>query len=514
MMTEQPNANPQQPGDPAGDRLAPRPLARPAVDPAQAATFGRPRGVDGAFDKLYQPGANGQATPGMNLAPPTPESLAEAFRRPPGAEGVVLERPHGSTGPEPSENGAEGPLWTTTSDPWRDPSSGAVLAGPAVQAESEQEKGVKRPQGALLSLPEVLFGRRVQTKALAMLAAVALVVGAAGGLIGWWFADTGTELTGQASISEADAAKERPAGSIADIAHRVAPAVVSLEVFKPGADAGQQGSGVVIDPQGYVLTNEHVISAATADSATKVTAVFFDGRRVEAKVVGSDAKTDLAVVKVNVQNLTALQVGKSSDLAVGDSVIAVGSPLALQNSVTAGIVSALNRPVTAGGDGGSAPVIYEAIQTDAAINHGNSGGALVDATGALVGINSAIRSSSAEGGSIGIGFAIPSDYAVKIAKTLIKDGKVVHPDIGINASSTVAGSSTMGAQVRNVAPGGPAASAGIKEGDVITEVGGRLVRDSAELLVAVRAREVGEMVPVRLVRDGSSLVVDVKLASD
>jgi S1-C subfamily serine protease len=205
-----------------------------------------------------------------------------------------------------------------------------------------------------------------------------------------------------------------------------------------------------------------VISAATADAATKITAVFFDGKRVEAKIVGADAKTDLAVVKVNVPNPTALQIGKSADLQVGDSVMAVGSPLALQNSVTSGIVSALNRPVTAGGDGGSPPVIYEAIQTDAAINHGNSGGALVDATGALVGINSAIRSSSSEGGSIGIGFAIPSDYAVKIAKSLIKDGKVVHPDIGINASSTVAGSSTMGAQVRNVAPGGPAASAGIK----------------------------------------------------
>lgn len=514
MMTEQPNANPQQPGTPAGDRLVPRPLARPAVDPAQAATFGRPHGVKGAFDRPHQYGTNGQVAPGVNLAPPTPEALAEAFRRPPGAEGVVLERPYGTNGSAPSENGAESPLWATTSDPWRDPASGAVLAGPAVQADTDDEKDAKRPQGAQLSLPEVLFGRRVQTKALAMLGVVALLIGAAGGLVGWWFADTGTELTGDATISEAVAAKERPPGSVADIARRVAPAVVSLEVFKPGAEAGQQGSGVVIDTQGYVLTNEHVISAATSDSATKITAVFFDGKRTEAKIVGADAKTDLAVVKVNVANPTALQVGKSADLQVGDSVMAVGSPLALQNSVTAGIVSALNRPVTAGGDAGSPPVIYEAIQTDAAINHGNSGGALVDATGALVGINSAIRSSSAEGGSIGIGFAIPSDYAVKIAKSLIKDGKVVHPEIGINASSTVAGSSTMGAQVRNVAPGGPAASAGIKEGDVITEVGGRLVRDSAELLVAVRAREVGEMVPVRLVRDGTSLVVDVKLASD
>jgi S1-C subfamily serine protease len=495
MMTE-PNVNPEQPGAREADRLGPRPLARPAVDPAQAAVFGRPQGVDGAFDKLYSP----QKANGVNLAPPAPESLAEAFRRPPGADGVLLERPREATGDAPD---AEPPLWTGTRDPWRDPGAAAVLAGPAMPAEDE-EKPAKRPPGALLSLPEVLFGRRVQPKALVLLGVVALLIGAAGGVVGWWAADTGTELTGSATISEAEAGKERPAGSVAEIAKRVAPAVVSLEVFKP----------VMIDPQGYILTNEHVIASAAADPGVKVTAVFIDGTRTEAKLVGADQKTDLAVVKVNVTNPTVLQIGKSADLQVGDTVMAIGSPLALQNSVTAGIVSALNRPITAGGDNGAAPVTYEAIQTDAAINHGNSGGALVDSTGALVGINSSIRSSGADGGSIGIGFAIPSDYAIKIAKALIKDGKVQHADIGINASSTVAGSSTMGAQVKNVAPGGPAANAGIKEGDVITKIGNRLVRDSAELTVAVRAHDVGEVVPVQLARDGASFVVDVTLASD
>ncbi|WP_206795606.1 S1C family serine protease [Amycolatopsis sp. MtRt-6] len=505
MMTE-PNVNPEQPGARDADRLGPRPLARPAVDPAQAAVFGRPQGVDGAFDKLYSP----QQANGVNLAPPAPESLAEAFRRPPGAEGVLLERPREATGDSPA---AEPPLWTGTRDPWRDPGAAAVLAGPAMPAEDE-EKPAQRPPGALLSLPEVLFGRRVQPKALVLLGVVALLIGAAGGFVGWWVGDTGTELTGAATISEAEVGKERPAGSVAEIAKRVAPAVVSLEVFKPGAESGEQGSGVMIDPQGYILTNEHVIASAAADPGVKVTAVFIDGTRTEAKLVGADQKTDLAVVKVNVTNPTVLQIGKSADLQVGDTVMAIGSPLALQNSVTAGIVSALNRPITAGGDNGAPPVTYEAIQTDAAINHGNSGGALVDSTGALVGINSSIRSSGADGGSIGIGFAIPSDYAVKIAKALIKDGKVHHADIGINASSTVAGSSTMGAQVKNVAPGGPAANAGIKEGDVITKIGTRLVRDSAELTVAVRAHDVGEVVPVQLARDGASFVVDVTLASD
>ncbi|WP_344858910.1 S1C family serine protease [Amycolatopsis ultiminotia] len=509
-MTDQSNANPAQSGAAGADRLAPRPLERPAVDPAQTAVFGRPRGVEGAFDKLYTPPPNGNGTSGLELAPPTPESLAEAFRRPPGAEDVVLQRPLEATGESPA---AEEPLWTGRHDPWRDPASGAVLAGPAVPAEDAEADSADRPGGALLSVPEVLFGRRVKPRALALLGVVALLVGAIGGLAAWWIADTGSELTGSATISEAEAAKERPPGSLADIARRVSPAVVSLEVMKPGGDSGEQGSGVVIDPQGYILTNEHVVSTAVADSGVKITAIFNDGTRTEAKVVGADQKTDLAVVKVTVTNPAVMQIGKSSDLQVGDSVIAVGSPLALQNSITSGIISALERPVTTSGENGAPPVTYSAIQTDAAINHGNSGGALVDSTGALVGINSAIRSSSADGGSIGIGFAIPSDYALKIAKELIRSGKVTHADIGINAAS-VAGSSSMGAQVQNVAPGGPAAGAGIKEGDVITKVGDRMVRDSAELTVAVRDHNPGEVVPVQLARDGALLVVDVTLGSD
>ncbi|RJQ79658.1 S1C family serine protease [Amycolatopsis panacis] len=509
-MTDQPNANPAQPGAVGADRLAPRPLERPAVDPAQTAVFGRPHGVEGAFDKLYTPQPNSNAGNGFDLAPPPPESLAEAFRRPPGAEDVLLQRPLEATGeaPEPEE-----PLWTDQRDPWRDPGSGAVLAGPAVTAEDSAEESGTRPGGALLSLPEVLFGRRVKPRALALLGVLALLVGAVGGLVSWWLADTGSSLTGSATISEAEAAKERPPGSLADIAKRVSPAVVSLEVVKPGADAGEQGSGVVIDPQGYILTNEHVVTSASGDSSVKITAIFNDGTRTAAKLVGADQKTDLAVVKVAVTNPVVMQLGKSADLQVGDAVIAVGSPLALQNSITSGIVSALDRPVTAGGDNGAPPVTYEAIQTDAAINHGNSGGALVDATGALVGINSAIRSSSADGGSIGIGFAIPSDYAVKIAKELIAHGKVVHADIGVNAAS-VAGSTSMGAQVQNVVPNGPAAAAGIKEGDVITKVGDRLVRDSAELTVAVRNHDPGTVVPVQLARSGALLVVDVTLGSD
>lgn len=498
------------------ERLAPRPVQRPAVDPAQAATFGRPRGVEGAFDKLYAPdsAAGGAAESGaMKLAPPPPESLVEAFSRPPGAEGVVLQRAQDDPGATGRDEAAD-PLWSQRGDPWRDPSTGAMLGGPAVSTPDPAEDDERRPKGALLSLPEVLFGRRVKPVALGLLGVIALLIGAVGGLASWWLADRGEELTGELNIAEATAGKERAAGSVADIAKRVAPAVVSIEV-KSG-ESGGVGSGVVIDPEGYVLTNNHVVASATKDQQAKITAVFTDGTRSEAKIVGVDPKTDLAVIKVPISNPVVIEVGKSSELAPGDSVVAVGSPFGLANTVTEGIVSALNRPVTAPGENGQPPVTFDAIQTDAAINPGNSGGALVDSRGALVGINALIRTVNAadgEGGSIGLGFSIPIDQAVKISDALIRDGEVKHADLGVNAAS-VAANTSEGAQIQNVAPGGPAAGAGIAEGDVVTKIGDRTVRNSAELTVAVRAHDVGEMVPVQLARQGRQLTVDVTLGSD
>lgn len=508
MMNQPPNAHQEEPGDDE-HRLRPRPLDRPSVDPAYAATFGRPRGVDGPFDKLYTPNPAGQNGSGP-AKPPEPESLAEAFARPQGAENIVLQRPLEAAGPDADQ---DSPLWTSGADPWRDPGAGAVLGGPAVVTEEKAAESESRPRGALLSLPELLFGRRVKPVALALLAAIALLIGAVGGFIGWAVASAGDSLTGELNVAEAQAGKERPAGSIADIAKRVAPAVVSIEV-KAGQSGGL-GSGVVIDKEGYVVTNNHVVSQAARDDNAEITAVFIDGTRADAEVVGTDPKTDLAVIKVNVSNPVVIEVGKSSDLAAGDTVIAVGSPFGLENTVTEGIVSALNRPVTAPGENGDPAVTYDAIQTDAAINPGNSGGALVDSRGALVGINSLIRTvgSDGEGGSIGLGFAIPVDQAVKISESLISEGKVQHADLGVNASS-VAANTSEGAQIQNVNDEGPAAKAGIAEGDVITKVGDRQVRNAAELTVAVRQHDIGEVVPVRLVRGGRPLTVDVTLGSD
>ncbi|RBM23231.1 serine protease [Prauserella sp. PE36] len=509
-MNQPPNPPEEEPGE-QGPRLRPRPIARPSVDPALAATFGRPRGVEGPFDKLYTPDTASHRNGGA-AKPPPPESLAEAFGKPPGSESVVLQRPPDDNGARPGQEPDE-PLWSSSRDPWRDPGSGAVLGGPAVLAEDDEPDDEERPRGALLSLPEVLFGRRVKPTALALLGVIALLVGAVGGLVGWGLASAGDSLTGELNIAEAEAGRERAAGSIADIAKRVSPAVVSIEV-KSGQSGGF-GSGVVIDPQGYVVTNNHVVSQATRDEEAEITAVFIDGTRAKAEIVGTDPKTDLAVIKVNVSNPVVIEIGKSSELAPGDAVVAVGSPFGLENTVTEGIVSALDRPVTAPGENGDPPVTYDAIQTDAAINPGNSGGALVDSTGALVGINSLIRTvgTGGEGGSIGLGFAIPVDQAMRISEALVRDGKVNHADLGVNASS-VAANTSEGAQIQNVVDGGPASRAGIKEGDVITKVGDRQVRNAAELTVAVREHDIGEVVPIRVVRNGRPLTVDVTLGSD
>ena len=491
-------------------RLGPRPLERPQIDSSSAAVFGRPAGVAGAFSPPPGGPSSARAAFGeMRVAPPPPEALANAFGRPAGTTDL-LQRP-----PVDEGHGVEPWDDEAARDPWRDPAAGAVIGPPALGAEDaklgEGKKTKSRPTGQLLSVPELLFGRRVKVTALLTLGLVALLVGGIGGVAGWYLARSGDSLTQDVTLAEVNPGKERPPGSVADIAGRVRPAVVSIEVKVD--QGGGFGSGAVIDSAGYILTNEHVVTlGGAAEQGQQITAVFNDGTRAEADLVGTDPKTDLAVIKVDVQNPTVLQLGSSADLEVGDSVIAIGSPLGLTDTVTQGIVSALNRPVAAGDEDGE-PAIYDAIQTDAPINRGNSGGPLVDSTGALVGVNSAIATTDSNSGSIGLGYAIPIDDAKTIAEALIKDGKVSHADLGVNAAS-VSAETADGARVQNVKDDGAAAKAGIEQGDVITKVGDRAVGNAAELIVAVRKHGVGERVPVVLARDGRELTVQVTLQSD
>ena len=439
-------------------------------------------------------------------------ALASAFGRPDGTP-ETLQRPSESgrsrTGHEADD------LWageTTERDPWRDPAAAVELGAPAVR---EGDPGPdRRAPGPRLSARELLFGRRVAPSALVLLAVIALLVGAVGGVVGHLTAEGSDALIDPgASLAQVDPGKERPAGSVADVAGRVVPAVVSIEV-RSGTTGGT-GSGVVIDSRGDIVTNNHVVSLAATDPRATLEAVFASGARTTARIVGRDPQTDIAVVKVDVANPVVAQLGRSSDLRVGDGVIAIGSPLGLAGTVTTGIVSSLRRPVRLDAESANANPVIDAIQTDAAINPGNSGGALVDSAGAVVGINTAIRTlggtdSSGQGGSIGLGFAIPIDDVRIIAQSLIQTGGFAHTDLGVNAKSVTDGTSD-GAQILNVVQGGPAARAGVLEGDVVTRVDDRPIASADELTVAIREHRPGETVTLGVVRGGRPLSLQAQL---
>ncbi|MET8052109.1 trypsin-like peptidase domain-containing protein [Streptosporangium sp. NPDC005286] len=357
-------------------------------------------------------------------------------------------------------------------------------------------------------------------------AGLALAAMAVGGGVAGAFA--ATSLNGSVTVVSSSSPIVSPVGNVttvADIAQLVQPSVVSIEIRT--AAGGGEGSGVVLSADGLILTNNHVVSAGgQAGPDSRVTVKFSDGKTATAKVIGTDPATDLAVIKAEgVSGLTKASIGDSDRLKVGDSVLAIGSPLGLSGSVTAGIVSALNRTLTVGGDQGqqqlppgwgrpqesgqSPTTIGGAIQTDAAINPGNSGGALVNAAGQVVGINTAIATNGGEG-SIGVGFAIPINTASHVAEQLIKSGKVSHALLGV--SVTDATGDAGGALVGQVTEGSPAAKAGIRQGDLITKINDTPVDEAATVVGAVRGFKPGQQVTVAYVRDGQSQTVTVTLA--
>lgn len=307
-----------------------------------------------------------------------------------------------------------------------------------------------------------------------------------------------------------------PAGSVEQVASAVLPAVVSIEV--QGLRSATEGSGSIISADGYVLTNHHVIEAA-ANGQSQMTVTLNDGSRHTAKYVASDVNTDVGVIKIDgVNNLPVLEFGDSSKLAVGQQVVAVGSPLGLSATVTSGIVSALNRPVRAAQDGGQSSLM-DGIQTDAAINPGNSGGPLVDMEGRLVGMNSVIASLSSggygesSGGSIGLGFAIPSNFAQRVARQLIDTGQAKQPMLGVQVS--VADSGTDGAVIAQVEQGSPAASAGLQAGETITKLDDRPIDSADALIAATRSHDFGEKVTLEVRgRDNATRTVEVTLSSE
>ncbi|MGB6209431.1 S1C family serine protease [Mycobacterium sp.] len=331
----------------------------------------------------------------------------------------------------------------------------------------------------------------------------------------------GTSLGGAApSVPAANP----PMGTVEQVAAKVVPSVVMLET-----DLGRQseeGSGIILSSDGLILTNNHVVATAAnpghpaaprerggprepepggpqdPDSEPpvgkpKTTVTFSDGRHAEFTVVGADPTTDIAVVRVQgVSGLTPITLGSSANLRVGQPVMAVGSPLGLEGTVTTGIVSAMNRPVSTTGETGNQNTVLDAIQTDAAINPGNSGGALVNMSGQLVGVNSAIAtlggdSPDAQSGSIGLGFAIPVDQAKRIADELIKTGTAAHASLGVQVTND---KGTPGAKVVEVVPNGAAAAAGLPSGVVVTKVDDRPINSADGLVAAVRSKAPGDKV--------------------
>jgi putative serine protease PepD len=341
--------------------------------------------------------------------------------------------------------------------------------------------------------------------------ALAVVAGLVGSAVGD-FTTNGTLLGHKVNLVSVSSNIERAPDSVAGIAQRVLPSVVSISTETASGSA--TGSGFIIESSGYILTNNHVVDGARGSNSITVT--LNSGRSLSAKIVGTDTAYDLAVLKIFATNLRALQFGDSDKIQVGDPVIAIGSPLGLSGTVTSGIISAKDRAVSAGGTSGESSFI-NALQTDAAINPGNSGGPLVDATGAVIGVNSAIASLGStfggQSGSIGLGFAIPINQARKTANQLIKTGKATYPILGISLdlNSAQGGAKILDAPT-GIHSGSPAEVAGLKPGDIITKFDGKTIGGPDELIVAVRARNVGDKVSLTYLRDGASHTASVTLA--
>jgi putative serine protease PepD len=348
-----------------------------------------------------------------------------------------------------------------------------------------------------------------------------------GGLVAVALDDDGGDTTVPSSLEVDPVTADEPGAvdePLSQAAAAVLPSVVSV-----GVEAGGQrgsGSGVVISADGQILTNDHVVAQAGAGDAG-LTVTFSDGTTAEAEIVGRDPATDLAVIEARgAGDLTPATLGRSADLNVGDTVLAIGSPLGLDGSVSSGIVSAVDRSITLRGGqeapsprggadetrGAGSTAVIDAIQTDAAINPGNSGGALTNADGEVVGINTAIaslaQSPGTQGGNIGVGFAIPIDTARDIAEQLVDTGSVTHAYLGVSIVDAGPGA---GALVGAVEEGQPAEAAGLEEGDVIVAVDDVDVADAAGLTAAVRTHSPGDEVALTVLRDGDERVLDATL---
>jgi len=532
---------PAQPETPAPAAAAPEAVepAQPAA-PAQPAPPVTPAAAAAALPPVppnataAQPAAHVQPTAPTQPVPPAGyPAAAHAYARPQGYAGQPAPYPHSYAGqPAPGAPGAAFGVTAADAQPTL-PIAGSTGAVPTATKAPRKSSGAGKVVGLIVA---------------------AAIVGGAAGLGGayagvTWFAPVSASPAAGPStvtVNDTDSVNQTTA-----IAAKVVPSVVTIEAT--GSSAAGTGSGVVLTKDGYVVTNTHVVTldGATGDATVRVTTS--DGRVYDAEVVGTDPTYDLAVIKLKgAEDLTPIEIADSSKLNVGDTTVAVGAPLGLANSVTEGIVSALNRSISiassaapdAGGDSqdeqdqnsqegpfrfdfgqgdqqstATESISISVIQTDAAINPGNSGGALVDSDGKLIGINVAIAtaggSSSDGSGSIGVGFSIPSDIVKRITGEIIDSGEATHGLLGANvkAAASVEGSTITGAYIDAVTDGGAAAAAGLQKGDIVTAFNGVPVTDATDLTAQVRAAAAGSDAEVTYVRDGKTQTVQVTLGS-
>ncbi|MFJ1547319.1 trypsin-like peptidase domain-containing protein [Streptomyces sp. NPDC088246] len=422
------------------------------------------------------------ATTPMASVPGTPppglQSAAEA-NWPPPPPAVPAYAHHGADG------GGTGPVW----------------GAPAQLASPEGPR--KRGMGGLV----------------AAVAAAALIAGSIGGAFGYWAADRNDSSTTVAASANPQDLK-RESGTVAGVAAKALPSVVTIDA-QGGDGEGGTGTGFVYDKEGHILTNNHVVASA-ADSG-QLTATFSNGKKYDAEVVGRAQGYDVAVLKLKnpPSGLAPLALGNSDQVAVGDSTIAIGAPFGLSNTVTTGIISAKNRPVASGDGSGGSNSYMSALQTDASINPGNSGGPLLDARGAVIGINSAIQSTGSsagqtQAGSIGLGFAIPINQAANVAQQLIKTGQPVYPVIGATVTmdertggAAISDQGTGGTAA--VAKDGPADRAGLKAGDVITKFDDTVIDSGPTLIGEIWTHKPGDRVTLTYKRDGKTATAEVTL---
>jgi S1-C subfamily serine protease len=487
-----PYGDPRRTPEVSGVGLPPVPtrIAGPSDDPVSQRACGRPPRFAGSFPDAEEYPDQYDYT-ARDIAPDP--VLAGAFGRPYAAE---------SRQRHPAAAGRWDGRRDGGYDPWRDPDALAAHGAPAFK---EPPRAPRYRDAGPISVRGHRFRGKVSYLWLGILVSIALVIGLIGGWISRDTARVAEAFTGSKIWPSIHGPTQLPGSGFATVAAAAKKSVVKVLVIRVSDHVGSFGSGVIIDGRGYIVTNNHVIAgAANNPGQYKMPVIFNDGKTVLAHLVGRDPQTDLAVLKVdNVNNLTVARLGDSEKVEVGNLVVAVGSPLGLPGTVTHGIISALHRPVPLFG------TVIDAMQTDAEINHGNSGGALIDMDARVIGINTACQGACGDG----LGFAVPIDEAKGVAEVLIRDGKIHHPTLGVTTRSVYTWVTT-NAEVANVNAGGPAAKGGIRKNDLIVKVGDRTVTDANEFVVAVRQLTIGHPAPIEIVRDGHHLNLTVIPSSD